>query len=304
MVAKCLPCNKEFRTEQSLDQHVRSQGHATRQLAIQRDIERRLASQSLTSSTTQNPLTIAQSQPSHVSQTQPQGSRTYCEPCKRSFKSEPALLQHLRDTKTHKIPVLPTARVQAVQVQILRNQTVPTQTAPRVSSTAATTAAAPPPPPQRQRQQQQARISTANARASSSRTLNSRASSSRTLNYATNNPVKPKKAWSVVPPSEHMSLWEGLLSSCHPNQDLVKNKYCLSPYTEEALIGLRKCKKCGRKFGEPPYCQIALADLSYIGLAKHERSAVCSFHPGKLVTTVRCCSLSSAVAMKLIMSSF
>jgi hypothetical protein len=48
-----------------------------------------------------------------------------------------------------------------------------------------------------------------------------------------------------------MALLEGLSSHCHSPEDLLKNKYLLSLYSDADIAGLRKCEKCGRKSQEP-----------------------------------------------------
>jgi hypothetical protein len=56
--------------------------------------------------------------------------------------------------------------------------------------------------------------------------------------------------WSLVPVSQQQAALEALEASCHPPEDLRKQKYLLLPYSPDDIAGLRKCRNCGGKLSD------------------------------------------------------
>ena len=54
--------------------------------------------------------------------------------------------------------------------------------------------------------------------------------------------------WSGIPPSQYASTLEHLSRHCHSPDELLKNKYVLSPYGQNAISTLRKCMNCKGEF--------------------------------------------------------
>jgi hypothetical protein len=215
MTIRCVSCNKDFGSQEALNQHVLSQAHASRRLANQLHIDQKLASQASKSNRkTVSTQSLSGPQKILVSQTYPLSSQQHCIPCNKPFKDNSALNQHLQNSKIHKAAILPPLQVQATS---------------RKSSILG--------PHQRN-------LSLGDAIASSSRP-------SKALNYDGDNNSEQKSSWSVISGSENMALLEELSSHCHSLEDLLKNKYLLSPYSDTDIAGLRKCKKCSRKSQEP-----------------------------------------------------
>ena len=212
MTSHCVSCDKVFGSQEAFNQHVRcSQAHASHRLANQLDGDRKLASQASKSS---RKALSTQSQPGRqkifVSQRYPLGSQQHCIPCNKPFKDKTALNQHLRNSKIHKAAILPPLQV---------------QTTSRKS---------------RILELHQRNPSIRDAIASSSRP-------SQALNCDEYSNSEQKSSWSVISGSENMAVLEELSSHCHSAEDLLENKYRLSPYSDADIAGLRKCRKCGRK---------------------------------------------------------
>ncbi|CZR60604.1 related to RNA EXonuclease [Phialocephala subalpina] len=213
MANQCVSCDKGFRSQETLNQHLRSQDHACRQLANQLDRDRKFISQS--SGSNRKDLST-QSQPSRQktleSQTYPLGSRHRCNPCNRFFKDQTALDQHLQKSSVHKTAIFPPLQVQTTAESWNFGISGP----------------------------HQRNLLLLDPIPSSSHT-------SQTLNYRRNEKSTDKScSWSVIPETENRELFEKLSQNCHSPEDLLRNKYLLHPYSASDISGLRKCKKCGR----------------------------------------------------------
>lgn len=233
----CVPCDRNFVSQEAFDQHVQcSQAHALRRLTNQLDVDRKLASQA---SKSNRKALSTQSQPGRqnvfVSQSYPLGSRQYCKPCNMSFKDKSALNQHLQHSKVHNAAILHPLQVQTIRVQTTY--------------------------------QESSILGLHQHFPSPTDTIASNSRPSQALNYDEDNNSMQKSPGSVMSASQIIALYEQLSRHCHSPEDLLKNKYLLSPYSEADIAGLRKCKKCGR-------------------LAKKSQNNRCCFHPGKLTTTV------------------
>ena len=221
MASHCVSCDRHFGSQEAFNQHVRcSQAHASHRLANQLALDQKLASQ--TSKSNRKAYSV-HSQPGpqkiFVSQSYPLGSQQHCKPCNKSFKDKLALNQHLQDSKLHKATILPLLQGQAIQI--------------RTTSWESSIVG----PHQRN-------PSLGDAIASSSRP-------SQAPNYVEDKNSKQTSSWSVISGSENMALLEQLSRHCPSPEDLLKNKYLLSPYSDADIAGLRKCKKCGRKSQKP-----------------------------------------------------
>ena len=220
MTNKCASCNKDFRTQEALNQHIRSPVHALRGPAGQLEVDSKLglSASKLTPTPTHGPI---QSRPTihktGVPQTYLVSTRQFCTPCNKPFKDVAALNQHLRNSKSHMSDTLPSARAQKVAIQTISRQTT-------VS------------------------VSTLDKRKPSRVDANaSRARPQKALDQPGPVGSKQNSPRAVIPGPDIKVILEDLASYCHSPEDLLRNRYRLCPYSAEDIAGLRKCRKCGRK---------------------------------------------------------
>jgi hypothetical protein len=121
MMIICVSCNKQFRSQDSFNQHSRSQSHALRRLAGQLEADRKLACQS---TEIHRPI---QARPTchqaGVPQTHLVSTQQCCIPCNRTFKDATALFQHLQNSKSHITASLPPPQAQNIQIHTISRQT-------------------------------------------------------------------------------------------------------------------------------------------------------------------------------------
>jgi hypothetical protein len=150
-----------------------------------------------------------------VPQTHLVSTQRSCIPCDRTFKDASALYQHLQNSKSHIAAALPPPQAQNVQIHTISRQTS---------------------------------LSTPYERQTSLVDVNdSRARTSQTLNHLGPISSEQLNPWVVDPRPNIGVMLENLARYCHSPEDLLKNRYPLSPYSEKDIAGLRKCRKCGRK---------------------------------------------------------
>ena len=196
----------------------------------------------------------------------------YCAPCKKSFKEERALDQHIRDSPAHKVPnqipsqvqELPQAKSPPIALK-QQEQALPSRVKPIKPQQALSAGS---------------RIHISTERNNRQPPVSMTSSSSTpqiTIPVVEAAPQDVETPWSVVADSEFLEVLNSLSAHCHSLEDLKKNDYIVSPYNPLDYVNSRKCKRCNRKF------LVLIMELSWIDIGPETKVAgrECRFHLGK-----------------------
>lgn len=237
MAFNCAPCHKNFGTENALNQHLRSSARHANGATLSRNATAQASK--------------ANKNPRHpnisTSQMGTQSPRPFrCQKCDRSFESQCSLNSHLQDSKAHKFSVVPVVHAEP-GLELRLSGPVMAQ-----NNTATQGGAA-----------------LRNGTTSRCTVPISRHS------ITENAPKGEPSRWFAIAKSEISGFYEKLSKVCHSQEDLLRNKYVLRPYSGNDIAKLRKCTQCGRKI---TFLR-AYPLLTDTELAKDVQNKPCLFHP-------------------------
>ncbi|KAI3320890.1 ribonuclease H-like domain-containing protein [Xylariaceae sp. AK1471] len=167
---------------------------------------------------------------------------TYCEPCKRSFKGQRELDQHIRDSSAHNKPSQTPSQVQGPRVpQVKLPPVMPKQ------QVQASRSRVKPVKPQQVLNARLTRIHTATERNHGQPPIAVASGSSTPqimMPAVKATPQVAKSSWSVIAESEYMTVFDELSAHCHSPKELEDNNYIIRPYDPLHYANSRKCKRC------------------------------------------------------------
>jgi hypothetical protein len=257
----CDLCGRLFDTEKALAMHIQySKQHSQSASAVSSGPDSRKDARDRSSRAQTNSSHIS---PRSIKKTPDSQHQVWCHACRRQFRTESGLQNHVQNSVEHKANVLGQLAVQsttgidhdtdtAAVASELNSQAPTAASNNQISSTATESSVNITLASKATTDQMINRIDSASQiRRGSTRVSQTRQSLTTTerdrvvAGQECDTSLASDQGWSEIPTPVQQTVLELLREKCHPVEHLSRNAYRVERLTPDQMDGYRKCKECG-----------------------------------------------------------